>query len=146
MKDIVLVDDHPLLRKRSSRTIEAEADLKVAGQDSAEEALGQIDELAPDLAVVDTSSRHERRGVQSRVPDVQIFVVSRHDETLYAERCIRTGARGYAVKQESGNNIMEAIRKVLNRRIFVGEEINERLLQSMAEGGGSASCNRPWRC
>ena len=49
------------------------------------------------------------------------------------------------MKQEAGDSIVKAIRKVLNGRIFVSEDINERLLQSMAEGGESASCNPPWR-
>ena len=141
MEDIALVDDHPLLRKGLARTIEAEADLNVAGQmDSAEEALGEIEDLAPDLVIVDISlpgmsGMELIKHLQSRAPDVQILVVSRHDETLYAERCIRAGARGYVMKQEAGDDIVRAIRKVLNDRIFVSEEINERLLQSMAEGG-----------
>ncbi len=141
MEDIALVDDHPLLRKGLARTIEAEADLNVAGQmDSAEEALSEIEDLAPDLVIVDISlpgmsGMELIKHLQSRLPDVQILVVSRHDETLYAERCIRAGARGYVMKQEAGDDIVQAIRKVLNDRIFVSEEINERLLQSMAEGG-----------
>lgn len=141
MKDIILVDDHPLLRKGLARTIEAEADLNVISQsDSAEDALEEIEEVEPDLAIVDISlpgmSGIELiKHLKSRVPDVQILVVSRHDETLYAERCIRAGARGYVMKQEAGDDIVKAIRKVLDDRIFVSEEINERLLQSMAEGG-----------
>ncbi|WP_103027548.1 response regulator [Salinibacter altiplanensis] len=141
MKDIVLVDDHPLLRKGLARTIEAEADLNVTGQmDTAEEALGEIETLAPALVVVDISlpgmsGMELIKHLESRVPDVQILVVSRHDETLYAERCIRAGARGYVMKQEAGDDIVQAIRTVLNGRVFVSEEINDRLLQSMAEGG-----------
>ena len=76
--------------------------------------------------------------LQSRVPDMQILVVSRHDETLYAERCIRAGTRGYVMKQEAGDDIVKAIRKILNGRIFVSEEINDRLLQNMAEGAVGA--------
>lgn len=141
MADIVLVDDHPVLRKGLAQTIEEEIDLSVVGQmESAEEALNEIEALAPDLAVVDISlpgmsGLELLKHLESRVPDVQALVVSRHDETLYAERCIRAGARGYVMKQEAGDVIVEAIRKVLNNRIFVSEEINERLLQSMAEGG-----------
>lgn len=141
MKDIILVDDHPLLRKGLARTIESEADLNVISQsDSAEDALEEIEDLVPDLAVVDISlpgmsGMELIKHLKSRVPDVQILVVSRHDETLYAERCIRAGARGYVMKQEAGDDIVKAIRKVLDGRIFVSEEINERLLQSMAEGG-----------
>jgi DNA-binding NarL/FixJ family response regulator len=141
MADIVLVDDHPLMRKGLVRTIESEVDLNVVGQmSSAEEALEEIEELAPDLAVVDISlpgmsGMELIKHLQSRTPEIKILVVSRHDETLYAERCIRAGAKGYLMKQEAGDVIVKAIRKVLNDRIFVSEEINERLLQSMAEGG-----------
>ena len=141
MTDIVIVDDHPLMRKGLVRTIESEVDLDVIGQmSSAEEALEQIEDLDPVLAIVDISlpgmsGMELIKHLQSRMPDLKILVVSRHDETLYAERCIRAGAKGYLMKQEAGDVIVKAIRKVLNGRIFVSEEINERLLQSMAEGG-----------
>lgn len=141
MADIVLIDDHPLMRQGLVRTIENEVDLNVVGQmDSAEDALEEIEALDPDLAIVDISlpgmsGMELLKHLQSRAPDLKALVVSRHDETLYAERCIRAGAKGYVMKQEAGDVIVEAIRKVLNGRIFVSEEINERLLQSMAEGG-----------
>jgi DNA-binding NarL/FixJ family response regulator len=141
MADIVLVDDHPLMRKGLVRTIENEVDLEVVGQmSSAEEALEQIEDLDPDLAIVDISlpgmsGMELIKHLQSRMPALKILVVSRHDETLYAERCIRAGAKGYLMKQEAGDVIVKAIRKVLDDRIFVSEEINERLLQRMAEGG-----------
>jgi DNA-binding NarL/FixJ family response regulator len=141
MADLILVDDHPLMRKGLVRTIENEVDLHVVGQmSSAEEVLEEIEDLAPDLAIVDISlpgmsGMELIKHLQSRMPEVKILVVSRHDETLYAERCIRAGAKGYLMKQEVGDVIVKAIRKVLNDRIFVSEEINERLLQSMAEGG-----------
>lgn len=141
MADLVLIDDHPLMRKGLVRTIEKEVDLDVVGQmSSAEEALEEIESLDPDLAIVDISlpgmsGMELIKHLQSRAPDVRVLVVSRHDETLYAERCIRAGAKGYLMKQEAGDVIVKAIRKVLNDRIFVSEEINERLLQSMAEGG-----------
>ena len=141
MTDLVLIDDHPLMRKGLARTIENEVDLNVVGQmSSAEEALEKIEDLDPALAVVDISlpgmsGMELIKHLQSRTPDIKLLVVSRHDETLYAERCIRAGAKGYVMKQEAGDVIVQAIRKVLNDRIFVSEEINERLLQSMAEGG-----------
>jgi len=141
MIDLVLIDDHPLMRKGLARTIEHEVELNVVGQmSSAEEALEKIEDLAPALAIVDISlpgmsGMELIKHLQSRTPDIKLLVVSRHDETLYAERCIRAGAKGYVMKQEAGDVIVQAIRKVLNDRIFVSEEINERLLQSMAEGG-----------
>jgi len=129
------------MRKGLVRTIENEVDLNVAGQmSSAEEALDEIEALDPALAIVDISlpgmsGMELIKHLQSRRPALKILVVSRHDETLYAERCLRAGAKGYLMKQEAGDVIVKAIRKVLNGRIFVSEEINERLLQSMAEGG-----------
>jgi len=141
MTDLILVDDHPLMRKGLVRTIENEVDLNVVGQmSSAEEALEEIEDLDPDLAIIDISlpgmsGMELIKHLQSRLPDLKLLVVSRHDETLYAERCIRAGAKGYVMKQEAGDVMVQAIRKVLNGRIFVSEEINERLLQSMAEGG-----------
>ena len=141
MTDVVLVDDHPLMRKGLVRTIENEVDLNIAGQmSSAEEALDEIEALDPALAIVDISlpgmsGMELIKHLQSRRPALKILVVSRHDETLYAERCLRAGAKGYLMKQEAGDVIVKAIRKILNGRIFVSEEINERLLQSMAEGG-----------
>ncbi len=141
MANLVLVDDHPLMRQGLVRTIENEVDLHVVGQmDNAEEALEEIEDLDPDLAIIDISlpgmsGMELIKHLRSRTPDIQLLVVSRHDETLYAERCIRAGAKGYVMKQEAGDVIVQAIRKVLNGRIFVSEEINERLLQSMAEGG-----------
>jgi DNA-binding NarL/FixJ family response regulator len=141
MTNLILVDDHPLMRKGLVRTIENEVDLNVVGQmSSAEEALEQVEDLDPDLAIIDISlpgmsGMELIKHLQSRLPDLKLLVVSRHDETLYAERCIRAGAKGYVMKQEAGDVMVQAIRKVLNGRIFVSEEINERLLQSMAEGG-----------
>jgi len=139
--DILLVDDHPLMRKGLAQTLANEVDLNVVGQvDSAEEALDRIDDLVPDLAIVDISlpgmsGMELIKHLQSRVPETKILVVSRHDETLYAERCIRAGARGYMMKMEAGDEIVKAARQVLDGRIYVSDEINERLLQSMAEGG-----------
>ena len=141
MSDILLVDDHPLMRKGLAQTLSNEVDLNVVGQvDSAEEALEQLDDLAPDLAIVDISlpgmsGMELIKHLQSRAPDIKILVVSRHDETLYAERCIRAGARGYMMKLEAGDEIVKAARQVLDGSIYVSDEINERLLQSMAEGG-----------
>jgi len=141
MKDIIIVDDHPLMRKGLALAIDAEADLNVAGQmSSAEEALEEVDRIEPVLAIVDVSlpgmsGMELVKHLQARMPDVKILVVSRHDETLYAERSIRAGARGYIMKLEAGDVIVKAIRQVLNGGIYVSEQINERLLLSMAAGG-----------
>ncbi|MES3630728.1 MAG: response regulator transcription factor [Longimonas sp.] len=139
--DIIIVDDHPLMRKGLALSLDGEVDFNVAAQmQSAEEALEQIDALAPDLAIIDISlpgmsGMELLKHMQARYPDIRTLVVSRHDEVLYAERAIRAGSRGYVMKLEAADVIVQAVRQVLNGGIYVSDEINERLLLSMAEGG-----------
>jgi DNA-binding NarL/FixJ family response regulator len=141
MNDIIIVDDHPLMRKGLALALEAEADMNVAEQfSSAEEAIDAIERLEPHLAIVDISlpgmsGMELIKHMQARWEEIKILVVSRHDETLYAERAIRAGAKGYIMKMEAGDVIVKAVRQVLNGGIYVSETINERLLQSMATGG-----------
>ena len=140
MKTIFIVDDHPLMRKGMALTLEAEQDLSVIGQAaSAEEAVEMIDKLDPDLAIVDVSlpgmsGLELIKHLQALKPDLNILVVSRHDESLYAERAIRAGTRGYLMKLEAGEVIVKAVRHVLAGGIYVSDEIKERLLMGMMTG------------
>jgi len=141
MHRIIIVDDHPLMRKGLALALDSEMDLSVVGQmNSAEEAMDDIERLEPDLAIIDISlpgmsGMELVKHLQARMPDVRTLVVSRHDESLYAERAIRAGARGYIMKLEAGDVIVKAVRHVMNGGIYVSDEINERLLLSMAAGG-----------
>lgn len=140
MHKLIIIDDHPLMRKGLAMTLEAEPDLTMAGQaSSAEEGLEALEEHDPDLAIVDISlpgmsGLELIKHMHARKPDLGILVVSRHDESLYAERAIRAGARGYVMKLEAGQVIVKAVRRVLSGGIYVSEEINERLLMGMVTG------------
>ena len=140
MKKILIVDDHPLMRKGLAMTLNAEPDINVCGQVAdAEEALGALEEFNPDLAIVDISlpgmsGLELIKHMQALRPEMYTLVVSRHDEVLYAERAIRAGARGYIMKLEASDMIVKAVRRVLNGGIYVSEEINERLLLGLAAG------------
>ncbi len=140
MNKILIVDDHPLMRKGLALALNAEIDLTVCGQvANAEEALGALEELDPDLAIVDISlpgmsGLELIKHMQALRPEIRTLVVSRHDEALYAERAIRAGARGYVMKLEAGERIVKAVRRVLAGGIYVSEEINERLLLGLAAG------------
>ena len=143
MKKILLVDDHPLMRKGLAMTLEIEPDLNVYSQvPSAEEAIDTVNREVPDIAIVDISLPG-MSGIElikhllALHPDLPILIVSRHDETLYAERAIRAGARGYIMKLEAGDVIVKAVRRVLKGGIYVSDEINERLLMGMMSGRGS---------
>lgn len=140
MKKIIIVDDHPLMRKGLALSLDSETDLKVVGQAAdAEEGLDMLEEHKPDVAIVDISlpgmsGLELIKHIQAMYPEVRSLVVSRHDEALYAERAIRAGARGYVMKLEAGDEIVKAVRRVLAGGIYVSEEINERLLMGLASG------------
>ena len=137
---ILLVDDHPLMRKGLAMTIESESDLEVVGQAAdAEDALAQFDDLDPDLAVVDVSLPGMNgleliKHLLSRKPDLVTLVVSRHDESLYAERAIRAGARGYVSKLQADEEIIQAVRQVLRGGIYLSDTPKDKLLFGAATG------------
>lgn len=145
MANILLVDDHPLMRKGLALTLDAETDLRVVGQaEDAESALQMVDDLNPDIVIVDISlpgmsGLELIKHLTAVNPDLKTLVVSRHDEVLYAERAIRAGAKGYIMKLVAGDVIVKAVRRILNGGIYVSEEINERLLMGMASGRSSLS-------
>ena len=141
MKKVLIIDDHPLMRKGLALALNAESDLSVCGQFAdAEEALGALEELDPDLVVTDISlpgmnGLELTKHLHTLKPELAILAISRHDETLYAERAIRAGARGYIMKLEADEVIVQAVRRVLAGGIYVSEEINNRLLLSVTGGG-----------
>ena len=142
---ILLVDDHPLMRKGLALTLGAEPDFEVVGQASdAEEALERFDDLAregstPDLVLVDVSLPGMNglelvKHLVARDGDVKALVVSRHDEGLYAERAVRAGAKGYVSKLEADDTIVDAVRYVLRGGIYLSDELKDKLLFGAAVG------------
>lgn len=140
-RKILIVDDHPLLRGGLGQLINAEDDLEVCGDaEDAAEALKRIEELKPDLVTIDLSLPGRSgvtliKDVQSRYPELPILVVSMHDESLYAERALRAGARGYVNKQEATTQVIEAIRRILDQgEVYVSESFASRIVTRMVDG------------
>jgi DNA-binding NarL/FixJ family response regulator len=139
-KRVIVVDDHPMMLKGLVMTLDAEHGFEVVGKFSrAEEALQTSMDLNPDLAVVDISlpgmsGLELIKNLIGMNQNLKILVVSRHEETLYAERALRAGAKGYVMKQEAGDEMLKAIRKILNGGIYVSDEVSEKLLLGMASG------------
>ena len=137
---IVIVDDHPIMRKGLASTLETEPGYDVVKQfEKAEEVLSEMEALNPDLIVADVSLPGMNgielvKNVIFRNPDQKILIVSRHEESLYAERALRAGAKGYVMKFEPSDVLMKAVRKVLNGGIYVSEEISEKLLLNAMSG------------
>jgi len=137
-KKIFIVDDHPMMREGLAQLISNEPDLVVCGEsDEAASALEQIERLVPDLAIIDISLRSSNgleliKDLQVRATHIPILVISMHDESLYAERVLRAGGRGYVMKQEGGKKIMEAMRQVLTGQTYVSPAVSARILDAFA--------------
>ena len=137
---IFLVDDHPVTREGLARLINHEADLEVCGEaGTAAKALPQIEALKPDLVIVDVSLSAGASGLElikdiaSRHARLPMLTLSTHDESLYAERALRAGAKGYVMKQEPTAHVMRAIRKILTGEIYLSKAMNDRMLRKLAE-------------
>ena len=142
MTRILIVDDHPLVRTGFAQLIGDCPDLEVCGEASdMAEALNQVDATSPDLAIIDLSLAGgsgldliER--IRSRNKDLLMLVASMHDETLYAERVLAAGARGYINKQEAQESIIRAIRQVLSGKVYLSQQMTDRLLSGLVDSTG----------
>ena len=139
---IFLVDDHPVVRERLAEIIAEESDFVVCGQaEDVPQALKWMSQIPTDLAVVDLGLKNSSgmdlvKEVRSEFPHVQVLVVSMYDETIWAERAIRAGARGYVNKQEATKNIVTAIRRILAGEVYLSAELEHRLAARMADQAG----------
>ena len=118
--------------------LQMEADLEVVGEaDNAADALAAMRTAPPDIAVVDLSLKRSSgldliKTLGTQLPDVQVLVLSMHEEIGDVERCLRAGARGYVMKGESSSQIVPAIRWVRQKKIFATPEVFSRLAERVA--------------
>jgi len=133
---ILIVDDHPAMRHGIAQLIANEKDLDVCGEaGDRREALNAIDRDPPDFVVLDIALKdRDRTGldliydIHARAGQIPILIYSMHEETIYAERALRAGARGYLMKQEPARRIIVAVRKIINDGIYVSDLINHKIL------------------
>jgi DNA-binding NarL/FixJ family response regulator len=127
------VDDHPLVREWLTNLINQQADLTVCGEaDSAPAALSAISARQAHLVIADLNLANSSgieliKNLKELHPDIPVLVLSMHDESLYAERVFRAGARGYVNKRETARKVVEAIRRVLEGKLYIGEKTAEIL-------------------
>ena len=138
-KQVFLVDDHPLVREWLTNLINKRPDLQVCGEaGSAPEALQRIGAIQPDIAIVDItlasgSGIELIKDLQSQHPEVAVLVLTMHDETVYALRALRAGARGYIMKAEATTKIIQAIRTVLEGRLYVSDKVTVLMAEKFAD-------------
>jgi len=135
---ILLVDDHPIVRDGLTTIIDHQRDLNVCGgADDAHQAMKAIGELKPDVVVVDISLKNSdgielTKTIKTKYPKLPVVVLSVHDESVYAERALRAGARAYLMKEVASENIVYAIRTVLKSEVYVSETISKKFLHKIA--------------
>lgn len=137
---ILIVDDHELLRQGLHDLIASNPDLEICGEALDETgALQQFRTLQPDLMIVDISLGQGDgidlvKRIHAESSTVRMLVLSMHDESLYAQRALRAGALGYVSKQAPSRTILEAIRCVLDGKLYLSSQLSQRLLQRAATG------------
>lgn len=140
MAQILIVDDHPLVRTGFAQLIGDTPDLKVCGEAAdMMTALQLVDTLKPDLAIIDLSLSGGSginliEHIKARDSETLMLVASMHEESLYAERVLAAGARGYINKQEAQEKIIQAIRQVLKGKVYLSQHMTERILNNMVTG------------
>lgn len=137
-KGILLVEDHPMTRMGLKLMIAGEPGLEVCGEaGNAGDALDAAIRLKPDLVLTDVSlpgrSGFELvQDLHARCPGIPVLILSMHSETSYARRALEIGARGYIMKSEHSDKVLEAIHTVLRGRIYVSEAIAGQLLEFLS--------------
>lgn len=125
--------------------LQHESDLAICGEaETAAEALGLVDRLQPDIVVADISLKDVNgielvKSLRSLRPALPVLMLSMHEESLYAERALRAGARGYLMKQSPPDLVVIAIRQVLHGGIYLSPSANHRMLSTFLSGQKPAS-------
>jgi DNA-binding NarL/FixJ family response regulator len=137
-KRIVIVDDHPLIRRGLERMIQCTDGFVVCGEaGNASEGMAAVRKLKPDLAIVDVSLPGEdgialTKQLVREFPRLPVLILSMHDESVYALRAVRVGAMGYMVKHEAVKKIGSALRQLLDGRLYLSPCIAAQLASDRA--------------
>jgi DNA-binding NarL/FixJ family response regulator len=148
-RKVLVVDDHPIVREGLADLINKEKDLVVCGwAQDIPGTIRAIKSLNPDVVTVDISLGDANglaliKDIKTHFPSVPVLALSMHQESFYAERAIRAGAKGYITKQQATKNVILAIRKVLDGGLYLSEQMKDKLLYSVvgardSQGGASA--------
>jgi len=146
---ILIVDDHPIVRDGLSQRINNEDDMEVCGEaENASQAIKKINDLHPDVAIVDINLGG-RNGIEllkdlrSQHICLPVIVLSVHDEVIYAERALRSGANAYITKHDASGVVISAIRRVRAGEVFVSEKMATTLLTRLLRQGSTETSDNP---
>lgn len=139
-KRVLLVDDHPVYREGLAQFINKEATLEVCGEaGNAVDAVELVRIKKPDMVIVDVTLGESSgidliKMIRAQNQETLILVLSMHPDSLYAERALSAGARGYINKSHATQSIMEAVQAILSGRIYLSEDMTQALLEKKTHG------------
>jgi len=139
MNKVAIIDDHPVVRMGLRAMLEKQPEFWVCGEaGSLIEAMNLVEQQDPQLAILDLTLRDGDgleliKQLRTQNPSMPIMVFTMRQETLFAERAIRAGARAYVMKTEPEENILKAVRGVLKGELFLSEEMAAGILKNLAD-------------
>lgn len=134
---VMIVDDHPVVRRGVAGMINQEPDLQVSAEaENFSQAIAFVQQAQPDLIIIDLTLKDVGgmeliKQLKAMAPTLPSLVLSMHDEMIYAERVLRAGAKGYIMKHEGTDKLITAIRAVLKGGIYLSERMASRLIGQM---------------
>lgn len=140
-KRVMIVDDHPVVRQGLALLIDQQPDLEVCAEaDSVAGAFARYTETSPDLVIIDLSLKDGSgieliKEIKARNENARMLVSSMHDESLFAERVLRAGAKGFISKQEATDNIVDAARQILEGRVYLSSRMSDQILHRLVAHG-----------
>lgn len=143
-KRIAVIDDHPIVRQGLSELISHHVGLTVCCEaEDATTALQEIERTKPDLAVIDITLKDSSgieliKDLRVQFPDLLVLVLSMHDESFYAERVLRAGAKGYVTKEEATESVVTAIEKIFDGGIYLSDRMAAKMLSKFVGGPADA--------
>lgn len=143
---VMLVDDHSIVRMGIAKLLENEPDIEVCGESgNINEAINMISKITPQVVLVDIAFEGEMSGIdlikaiKERYPEIIMIVLSMFDETVYAERAVRAGARGYIQKSDAPKKIVSAIHSAMTGELVLSKSISDKIINKALTGEHDAT-------
>ncbi|HEX2344789.1 MAG TPA: response regulator transcription factor [Vicinamibacterales bacterium] len=137
---VLLVDDHAIVRQGLKLLIDSQTDMAVVGETAdGSGVLDQANALKPDIVVMDISMPEMNGLVATRAlkrvqPNIAIIALTRHDDDTYVEELLRAGASGYVLKQSAPMELLQAIRAVAARGMYLDPAMTSRVADGLLAG------------
>ena len=138
---VLVVDDHPILREGVATLVNQQPDLVMCGEaEDTPQALQAIQRLRPDVVLMDITLKNGNgieliNEIRDVFPSLPVLVLSFHDESLFAARAVKAGAQGYIMKQESGANLIAALRQIIRGEVYLNKNLISKVSEHFSSGG-----------